>query len=367
MKRILFVVTRSDDIGGVQKHVRDLALWCKKNNYQVIVLFGGNGQFGDLLKHSKIEFLKCSSLKREINIYYDFKAIFEIKNIIKKLKPNLIHIHSPKARIIFSILKFLGLKKIIISTVHGWPFNSFSRFNQLYKILELIAAHTLDQTITDGHREKDFYLYNKFPKNKLITIHNGVSDIEPKSNYQLESNDPLRLIMIGRFEKQKDDENLINALALLKEFNWNMKFLGKGPLENNIKNKVKELSLTKRISFLGWQENVGDFLNNSDLFLLISNWEGFPVSIVEAMRSGLPIIASDVGGVSESVNHGINGYLVPKNDPKSLVKFLKIILKNKKLLSEFGKSSRKIYLEKFNSEIMFNKIEKIYLKFINKN
>ena len=365
MKHILFVVTRSDDIGGVQIHVRDLALWFQKKNYKVTLLIGGNGQYLDLLNKSKIEYLICSSLKREINVFDDLKAIFEIKRIVYKLQPNLIHIHSPKARIIFSILKLLGLKEKIISTAHGWTFNSLSKFNQIYKILELISSYSLDQTITVCQKDKVQALKNKFAKNKLVCIHNGIFDLDKKSNNKFKCNNTIKLMMIGRFERQKDHKTLIEACAFLKEFNWHLNLIGKGPLENNIKKRVKELSLEERVSFQGWKKDVNTFLDDTDIFLLISNWEGFPISIIEAMRSSLPIIASDVGGISESVNHGTNGYLVKKGEVKLLVKYLKKIFKDKKLLKEFGAKSREIYLSKFNSEKMFKDLDRIYSKFIN--
>ena len=240
---------------------------------------------------------------------------------------------------------------------------SIDSSNLMNKILELIASYFLDQTITVCKKDEDLALKNKFSKNKIITIHNGIDDLKKKNIYKKKSKEVLKLTMIGRFEQQKDHETLLRACFLLKEYNWELLLIGKGPLENNIKKRVTELSLTKRVTFLGWKKNIVDFLDDTDLFLLISNWEGFPISIIEAMRSGIPIIATDVGGVSESVNHGINGFIIPRGDEKSLATFLKKTFKNRKILIEFGKNSRKIYLEKFHSEKMFKKIERVYLKF----
>ncbi len=101
------------------------------------------------------------------------------------------------------------------------------------------------------------------------------------------------------------------------------------------------------------------------MFLLLSNWEGLPISIIEAMRSALPIIASNVGSVNEEVFDNINGWLIDRNE-KRFVDILKTIYEEKEILQIYGENSRRIYKEKFTLQIMMNEIVKVYGDIIGK-
>ncbi|HFV5407130.1 TPA: glycosyltransferase, partial [Escherichia coli] len=123
--------------------------------------------------------------------------------------------------------------------------------------------------------------------------------------------------MVARFCAQKDHETLLKAFSNIDKEKWRLTLIGGGD-SKSIKELAKKLNIDKNINFVGQTKNVVNFLNHSDVFLLISNWEGFPISILEAMRSSLPIIATDVGGVSEAVKHGYNGFLINKGNVAEL-------------------------------------------------
>ena len=104
---------------------------------------------------------------------------------------------------------------------------------------------------------------------------------------------------------------------------------------------------------------MAELLPKFDVFLLLSNWEGFPISIIEAMRAGLPVIASDVGGVNEAVIDGVNGYLVDANDKNAVGVFMRLCDRFEEIV-RFGNQSRRLYLEKFIVKNMLIKTSKIF-------
>ena len=139
--------------------------------------------------------------------------------------------------------------------------------------------------------------------------------------------------------------------------NIKVTFVGDGPDFYKAKLVADELRLGESVVFLGARTDVAELLPKFDVFLLLSNWEGFPISIIEAMRAGLPVIASDVGGVKEAVIDGVNGYLL-KHD----VEFKKIYcrLGDDNICSKLGNMSRSQYLKFFSVHNMLLGIHKVY-------
>ena len=192
-------------------------------------------------------------------------------------------------------------------------------------------------------------------------------DIDNYKEKKINRNKPIKLIMTARFEPQKDHKTLIKSLSTLRNLNWTLTLLGKGKLKKDIYNLCKKLKILDKVEFVGWTQNVSDFLNKSDIFILVTNWEGFPRSILEAIRAGLPVVATDVGGISESVNNGKNGFLVPISNSNYLTKCLENLIIKPDLIEEYGKKSRKIYLDNFKFEKMAINTEKVYIDILGEN
>ncbi|WP_249415303.1 glycosyltransferase [Citrobacter sp. RHBSTW-00570] len=170
-----------------------------------------------------------------------------------------------------------------------------------------------------------------------------------------------------RFSEQKDHKSLFLALSSMSTLDWELKLVGKGPLIDFYKQYSVELGLDKKIEFLGERNDVEEILADSDIFLLISNWEGFPRSILEAMRASLPVIASDVGGASESVINGKTGYLIPRGDVIEIRKKLTELISDSQLREIMGNSGRKLYVENFTFNSMYKKTYSLYNDLAKKN
>jgi glycosyltransferase involved in cell wall biosynthesis len=166
--------------------------------------------------------------------------------------------------------------------------------------------------------------------------------------------------MVARFEEQKDHHTLFHALAGLTENSWEVDLIGDGPLLSRARAEAEGLGIAGRVRFLGSRRDVAEQLAGAQGFLLISKWEGFPISILEAMRAGLPVIASAVGGIPESVTDDETGLLVPYRDPEGLRHRLARLIRDAGLRARLGASGRSRYEREFTLDHSFSKTLQVY-------
>ena len=285
------------------------------------------------------------------------KSNIQTLKIIQKIKPNLIHCNSTTGGIIGRICGALTLTPVIF-TAHGWAFtDGISKGKQVfYKILETILAFITKKIICVSEYDRQIALkvmpyFNK----KVVTIHNGISDISEEYRKKDFSKNELKIVMISRFCPQKDPYTLIKAVKELNKEGYNIKLdlYGYGEELEQVINYIKNQN-NDYIRYNGEISDVTPILKNYDVYALISNWEGLPIGIIEAMRAGLPILVSNVGGNSECVKE--NGYLVKRQDMKDCKEQIKVIWNKKENIFILGENSRKYYEEEYTNEKMIKKI-----------
>jgi len=374
---ICFLVTRGDSIGGAQIHVRDMAIALKADKHEVTVLTGTPGLLTDQLDSSAIPWIHIPALIRSISPLKDLKAIVSVCIWLHRLKPDLLSCHTAKSGMIGRIAAFISGVPVIF-TAHGWQFADGIPKKQAMAVLiiEKLVAPLCRRVITVSDYDFTLALRKKAvnPK-KMITIHNGLPWRDYQNNINLgteavspidevygksDLKQPCRLLMVARFQEQKDHPTLLKALVGLKGFNWLLELVGDGDGMDGLKEMAFELGLDSRIEFSGQQYDVPERMDRADIYLLITNWEGFPRSIVEAMRAGIPVISSDVGGCSESVHSGKTGYLVPRGNTEVLRKRIRELIIDQKLRQRMGRIGRVRYESDFTFRKMYEKTVAVY-------
>jgi len=197
------------------------------------------------------------------------------------------------------------------------------------------------------------------PAEKLHVVYNGVLDA-PAELRADPARSPVRICSIARLEAPKDHRTLLKALHAIRSEAWSLDLIGDGPDEVRIRSMAAELGLGERVSFLGYQAEPARALAVAQLFVLSSRSEGFPRSILEAMRAGLPVVASDVGGVGEAVEHGVNGLLAPRGNPESLADALGRLIADASLRRRMGSAARMTFETRFRWESMVESTAAIY-------
>lgn len=328
--------------------MRDLALALLAQGHHPIVLTGGSGPYVESLRERGVETFTLESLVSPISPLRDLRALGELRSLLRALRPDLLSTHSSKAGILGRMAgRSLGIP--VIFTAHGWAFTPGvpQRDATVYRWIERVAAPLASKIITVSEFDRQLALTRRIASSdKVVTIHNGMPDIGQELRAD-PARTPVRLAMVARFEPQKDHATLFTALAGLRHEPWQLDLIGNGPLLSEAKSMTQRLELSDRVQFWGQRMDVDALLSKAQVAMLITNWEGFPRSILEAMRAGLPVIASAVGGIAESVRDGETGFTVVQGDVEGLRRRLKQLLSDPELRVRMGQAARRLYEQNF--------------------
>ncbi len=284
---------------------------------------------------------------------------------------DLVHSHGYFADII-GIPAARVLKIPHISTCHG--FISNDRNLVLYNRLDQIALRFSDKIIAVSEQIKNDLERSGIRRSKITVIQNAVQTTHKTENYE-ENRRKKRLDLtikdeefivgyVGRLSDEKGAQYLIEAGMLLMETGMPCKILiiGDGPKRKELEDMVKMKGLEDNIIFTGFQTNIEEWMPVLDIFILPSLTEGTPMALLEAMAFGLPVVASDVGGIPEIIDSGENGILVPAANPDKIKEAISTICKDNCFRTKLSEMAKKTIRSKFNINEWINKIESVYIE-----
>jgi glycosyltransferase involved in cell wall biosynthesis len=359
--KIAYVVTRAEPIGGVQIHVRDLAVSLLAQGHAPTILAGGSGPFVEVLRAHGIPVVTLHHLTVPIHPISDMRALREIHAALKDIRPHLISLHSSKAGILGRIAaRSLGIPALL--TAHGWNFTpgispvAAAGFRQIERWAGPLATRIITVSEFDRRLALEAGITTE---GRVVTVHNGMPDIPPHLRAEPDRT-PARLVMVARFGSQKDHATLLRALAGLRHHPWELDLIGDGPLMGHMQTLANALGIDDRVRFLGQRLDVDQLLARAQVSLLVTNWEGFPRSILEAMRAGLPVVATSVAGIGEAVSNGETGYLVPRGDVERLRDRVERLLTDPMLRLRMGRGGRASYERNFTLEHFVTRTLAIY-------
>jgi glycosyltransferase involved in cell wall biosynthesis len=363
--RIVYMVTRADPVGGAQIHVRDLATAVRAQGHSPTVITSGNGPLVDDLRSRGIPVVLLRHLSAPMRPLRDLRALREMRAVLADLRPDLLSAHSAKAGIL-GRLAARSLQVPVVVTVHGWACAPGTPPLQaaMSRTFERLLKSFASKVITVSEFDRRFGIESHLvTENQVVTVHNGMPDVGSELRAD-PARSPVRMVMIARFEPQKDHTTLFQALSGLKQEPWHLDLIGDGPLLSQAQELGQQLGLIDRIQFWGQRMDVATRLAEAQVALLISNWEGFPRSILEAMRAGLPVVASAVGGTTESVRDGETGFTVARGDVEGLRNRLKRLLSDSELRSRMGRSGRQRYEQHFTLNHTVEKTLAVYREMV---
>lgn len=369
MKTIVFIVECFEK--GVGKHVTDLYKNLKKDSeINIKILIGSSRIDKDFLKNiDENDKYIIKSLKDGIGIN-DLISLFEIRKLLKDLKPDIVHCHSSKAGFAGRIAaKLSGVKKIIYSP-HAYVFlkykeNSFKQKVFLF-IEKFLSKFFTNYTITTSQGEDEVFIKNIDKPEKRVLIEHGL--VRPiisedkrrmiREKYGVTEND-IFIGAMSRFDFQKDPITTFKVLdGLHDDKNKNVKtiFFGSGKLFD----EVVKLNKNNNVIFPGNVENPDEYLNALDIFVTTSLYEGLPYTLIETLSLGLPIVATNVIGNNSCVFDNYNGVLFEIGQYEEAIKKINQIICESKI-KEMSKNSLKVFDERFNINTMLEKYRKVYI------
>ena len=365
--RIVYIITRADAVGGASIHVRDLARAMRDRGHEALVVVGGTGPVTEQFAAAGVPFRSVKFLRRAIHPVSDLRAFGEVTSVLRELRPGLVSTHTAKAGWIGrAACARLGLPAIY--TPHGLSVGAriHPRLGPLFTAAERMAAQWTAAIICVSEAEREAGLAAGLPGDLLRLVPNGVRDI-PAGLRASPGNSPARICAPARFAPPKVHATLLSALARIRSQAWELDLVGDGPGEPALRSQAESLGIGGRVHFLGYLPDPACALAAAQLFVLSSRSEALPRSVLEAMRGGLPVIATDVGGVREAVAHGSTGLLAPPGDTEALAAALSRLIGDPALRLRMGAAGRHAYEERFRLECMLEKTESIYANVLGGN
>jgi len=333
------------------------------------------GSIGDLID-PEIP-LEIEALRRGLKVArfrmtrgYNLSGSLRIVRFAINQKIDLFHSHGYKGNILLGSLPRRLRKIPIISTLHGWT--SIKKISKiwLYDCLDKICLRRIDAVVRVTSVNSGTWNSRILKGLKTFVVENGI----PLLPFDVESvirKDPLTVEFcrnvfvigsIGRLSEEKGITQLIQAMHLLsaKKEDYKAVIIGEGPQRGKLENMMKRTGLSHRVMLTGYREKAFQYLPLFDVFVLPSITEGLPITILEAMQAGIPIVASPVGGVSQVLRNGQYGTLVEPGNPDALAGAISYLRQNPDTAREMAQRAKEFALVRYSSRRMAEDYHEVY-------
>lgn len=360
--KIVHVITKAER-GGAQVHVLGLIRHQLSSGLEVFLLVGDTGYLADEARRAGAEVIICEEIIHSIRPWHDYRATRQLARRLKTLSPDLVHAHSSKA----GLLARLACRTTSIPclfTAHGWAFSEGAPKKRRFvaRLAESACAMLGHSIVNVSTYDRDLALRNNVGRAaQHRVIHNGLPDIQEYSAEGGLTNGAI--VMVARFAAPKRQDLLIRALSLLPA-SVRLRLIGDGPHRAEYEALARQLGVMERVDFVGDSDEVARLLAEASMFVLLSDHEGLPLTIIEAMRTGLPVVASAVGGIPELVEDGATGMLLYETTPEVVADVLKSLLDNPARAKQMGLNGRERYLRYFTEQQMLKKLDAIYTEIL---
>jgi glycosyltransferase involved in cell wall biosynthesis len=336
--KVLLLITLAE-VGGAQAYVASL-LPALTPSFDVVVAAYGEGPLREAAAQAGVRFVPLRHVRRPVRPWRDAAGLVELVRLLRRERPDILHASSSKAGILGRLAAAAARVPVRIFTVHGWAFNAYSGLpSALYRWADRLVSPLTTVTICVSDNERAAGIEAGTCRAESTVVIRNAVDVAaaPRSAGDHEG---VRLIAVGRLKPPKDFVNLVRALATLPDGSFEALIVGEGPDRALVEAEIERLGLGARVELTGERSDVPALLADSDLFVLSSTSEGLPVSVLEAMAAGLPVVASEVGGLPELVADGESGLLVQSGDPDRLGAALASLVADPGLRLRFGAAGR---------------------------
>lgn len=322
------------------------------------------------------------SLSRSLNPLVDLWDLFHTIRLIRKLKPDIVHTHSPKAGIVGMLAAWLCRVPVRIHTIAGLPLTETSGFKRkLLVAVERLTYNLATQVWPNSNEQKKFIfeqgIYSKRDKIKVIGKggSNGIDlDYFQKTKslqaeaqtfrkeHQINETD-IVLSFVGRLAYYKGVNELVYAFLELAQKNPNLKLLLIGPFEDInplMPDVLQQINANKNIINVGHQEDIRKFLIASDIFVFPSYREGFPQSLMQACALGIPAVATDINGCNEIIEHNKSGILIAPKSVQQIVSAVQQYIDDPAFRAKMSAQAQQFILQHFEQKAFWNLIIEEY-------
>ncbi len=367
-QKIAFMITKGF-WGGASKYIYDISKNLDQNLFEIYLICGK----GDILPlkmteiGAKIE--KIETMERDFSIISEIKSFIKTYKIIQKIKPDILHLNSPKASSFGALVgRILDVKKIV-TTIHGFTFYEDRNFleKEIIKIITWFYMILSDKNIIISKKDLESAVKMPFISDKICYIKNGIDtktefkskEIAKEYIKKIYPNIPENKLWLGtiaELHKNKGLDYLIESMK--KNDDYILLITGDGQEKRSLELKIKKYNLENKVFLLGFQKT-NEIIKAFDVFILASIKEGLPYVLLEAGLAKLPILASDIGGTPDIIKNQENGLLFPKGNIDKISENLTKI-KNQELRETLSENIYRTIVSNFSLEKMLENTLKIY-------
>ncbi len=376
MIKVAHIITRLD-FGGAQANTLHTASALDRRRFDALVVAGPGGILEGRAERGKL--VPALRLAREINPFKDLAAFFELRDILRGLRPEVAHTHSSKAGILGRLAAAAAGVPVVVHTFHGFGFHPRQSFLKrgLFVLLEKFCARFTDALVfvSKSNMETARAAGIGSPRQYRL-IRSGVKlsgypaavDREAKrAELGLAAGD-LVVLSIGNAKPQKNPGHFLEAAARLSALHPSARFVftGGGEQLENLRAAARGRGLEKICLFTGWREDSAQLLAASDIFVLTSLWEGLPRSLVEAFKTGLPAVCYRTDGVTDILKDGVNGFSADAGDLDAFCSALSAMLGDAALRGKLAAGAAATDLGEFDIDFMVRQQEELYEELLKK-
>ncbi|MGI6147925.1 MAG: glycosyltransferase family 4 protein [Limnochordia bacterium] len=305
-----------------------------------------------------------------LNLRADLRAACEVRRLVRQHRPHVVHSHGLKAALVTGLgLSLYPKRPPLVFTVHNnLPSPERSYHRAIYRLVHRRLLRSFDMVITVSDAVRDQLLEYTSPS-RVITIRNGIP-VERFGRYprtaaraELGLSEGCRVVgLVARLIAGKGINTALEAASLLTKIipDLHIVIVGDGPERARLESYAAALGLGSSVHFLGWREDVPALMAGWDVFILPSRSEGFSLSVLEAMASGLPVVVSDLACMREAVVSGKGGYLTRPGDAPELAAAILNVLRDNRRASQMGKFNRERAAALFGEDRMIQCTRAVY-------
>lgn len=332
------------------------------NNFQIGRMAEGRGfKYIEVLDRGKI----------------DIKCIIELNGIVRQYEIDIIHGHDYKTDILAYILGLLNPKVRLVSTAHGWIADTLK--GSLYKRLHLIILRRFKNLITVSKATRKVMVESGINADKIKVVYNGIDEkhwdrsdrhISLRKEWRIPE-DSMVIGTVGRVGNEKDYLTFLNVAKAVIDNIDNVFFVIVGDGKRNEREELvayaEKTGIQEKVIFTGYRNDLLSVYKTIDVFLMTSITEGLPNTMLEALSMGLPVVSTNVGGVSELMVDDETGFLCKAKDVACLADKTIRIIKSKELRESISRAARERILDKFSFDARLRLIEEYYVNILSNN
>lgn len=351
--------------GGVEEFIYTFSEYLKENvKIEFLVVLFHEGKLFDKLKKNGVKVEVVASAFK-----YDLSLPLKLIKTFRRHRINIVHTHGYKSNILAGMAaRFCGIR--IIKTEHGRqePSRGFSgrKISFNLKLDRFITGSFADEIVYVSKDIQSFYQMI-YRKPRQTVIYNGIKPIAISENGSVRlDRDFINIGIVGRIAEVKGHIHLINAVKRLPDLGkLRVLFFGEGPLKDTLQSYCEKNGLSERILFLGFKDNIHEYISQLDLFIMPSLHEGLPYALLEAMFLRVPIIASNVGGIKEILENDVDSMLIEPSNPESLASAIRRLVENKELGMRLQEKAFQKVSDCFMIDKMAGEYLRVYLRSVN--